>query len=110
MAIPKNQIKSRNNIEQAEHSDEANARRVKLVTKDGELTYTTNDNEAKYAADVVALNRLIDVPHDDIEITSFTTDGNAQTIEFRENGNLKLTLNLTYTIDGELQRVQRIRA
>lgn len=82
---------------------------VRLGNQDYELTYTANDDESKAAADVIALNRLIDIPHDDIEITQFTADGDPEIIEFRENTNLKLTLTLTYNADGELQRVQRSR-
>lgn len=83
---------------------------VRLGNQDYELSYTANDDESKAAADVMVLNKLIDIPHDDIEITAFTADGDPETIEFREGGNLKLTLNLTYNLDGELQRVQRVRA
>lgn len=83
---------------------------VRVGNQDYELSFTTNDDESKAAADVVALNRLIDIPHDDIEITQFTADGDPEIIEFRENSNLKLTLNLTYNSDGELQRVQRTKS
>lgn len=82
---------------------------VRLGNQDYELTYTTNDSETKAAADVVALNRLIDVPHDDVEITTFNADGDPTVIEFRDNGELKLTLNLTYNTEGDLQRVQRVK-
>lgn len=80
---------------------------TRIGNQDYELTFTANDNESKAAADIVALNKLIDVPHDDIEITQFTLDGDPEIIEFRDNSNLKLTLNLTYNSEGELQRVQR---
>lgn len=83
---------------------------VRLGNQNYELSYTANDDESKAAADVTALNKLIDIPHDDVEITQFTADGDPEVILFRENGNLKITLNLTYNADGELQRVQRIRA
>lgn len=80
---------------------------VRIGNKDYELTYTTNDTLTKAAADVVALNKLIDVPHDDVEITQFNSDGCPEIIEFRENGTLKRTLTLTYNADGVLQRAQR---
>lgn len=80
---------------------------TRIGNQDYELTFTANDDESKAAADIVALNKLIDVPHDDIEITQFTLDGDPEIIEFRDNSNLKLTLNLTYNSEGELQRVQR---
>ena len=41
--IPKNQLKTRNSIEQSEHEDNANARRVVLVDEDGEF-YGTSGN------------------------------------------------------------------
>ena len=83
---------------------------VRLGNQDYELTYTANDDESKAAADVTVLNRLIDIPHDDVEIVTFNADGDPTVIEFREGGNLKLTLNLTYNTEGDLQRVQRVRA
>lgn len=82
---------------------------VRLGNQDYELSYTANDDQSKAAADINALNRLIDVPHDDVEITTFNADGDPTVIEFRENSNLKLTLNLTYNSEGDLQRVQRIK-
>lgn len=80
---------------------------VRIGNEDVELTYTTNDDNSKAAADVVSLNKLIDVPHDDIEITQFTADGDPEVIQFKENTNLKMTLTLTYNAEGDLQRVQR---
>lgn len=82
---------------------------VRLGNQDYELSYTANDDESKAAADVNALNRLIDVPHDDVEITDTNDCGDPTVIEFRENNNLKLTLNLTYNAEGDLQRVQRVK-
>tara|TARA_R100000951_G_scaffold112739_1_gene113543 strand:- start:942 stop:1700 length:759 start_codon:yes stop_codon:yes gene_type:complete len=83
---------------------------VRVGNQEHELSFTTNDDVSKAAADVNALNKLIDVPHDDVEITTFNADGDPTVIEFREGGNLKLTLNLTYNTEGDLQRVQRVRA
>lgn len=83
---------------------------VRIGNQDYELSFTANDDESKAAADINALNRLIDIPHDDVEITEFNADGDPTIIEFREGGNLKITLNLTYNTDGDLQRVQRVRA
>lgn len=40
--IPKNQIKSRNTIEQREHEDQAAARRVTIVDQDGNFQDSTN--------------------------------------------------------------------
>jgi len=45
-----------------------------------------------------------------VEIVTFNADGDPTVIEFREGGNLKITLNLTYNTEGDLQRVQRVRA
>lgn len=80
---------------------------VRIGNQDYEATYTANDDESKAALDVNLLNRLIDIPHDDIEVTQFTADGDPEIIEIRENGQLKRTLTLTYNADGEFQRVVR---
>jgi hypothetical protein len=52
-------------------------------------------------------SRLIDVPHDDIEILAKNADGDPLEIAVRFEGQLVRTLNLTYDSDGDLQRVQR---
>lgn len=80
---------------------------VRIGNQDYEATYTTNDTESKAALDIMMLNKLIDIPHDDIEVTQFTADGDPEIIEIRDNGQLKRTLTLTYNADGEFQRVQR---
>jgi hypothetical protein len=80
---------------------------VRIGNQDNEATYTTNDDSSKAALDVAALNRLIDIPHDDIEVTQFNSRGDPEIIEIRENGQLKRTLNFTYTTSGDFQRVVR---
>ena len=80
---------------------------VRIGNQDGELSYTFNDDESKLAADVNILNKLIDIPHDDIEVAQFTADGDPEIIEIREGGTLKRTLTLSYNADGEFQRVVR---
>lgn len=80
---------------------------VRIGNQDYEATYTTNDDESKAALDVMMLNKLIDIPHDDIEVTQYTADGDPEVIEVREAGELKRTLTLSYNADGEFQRVQR---
>lgn len=80
---------------------------VRIGNQDYEATYTANDDESKAALDIMMLNRLIDIPHDDIEVTQFTADGDPEIIEVREGGNTKRTLTLTYNADGEFQRVVR---
>lgn len=80
---------------------------VRIGNQDGELSYTFNDDESKLAADVNILNKLIDIPHDDIEVVQFTADGDPEIIEIREGGTLKRTLTLSYNADGEFQRVVR---
>lgn len=80
---------------------------VRLGNQDHELSYTVNDDVSKVAADVNILNKLIDVPHDDIEVTQYTADGDPEIIEIRESGNLKRTLTLSYNASGDFQRVVR---
>lgn len=80
---------------------------VRIGNQDYEATYTANDAETKVGLDTMMLNKLIDIPHDDIEVTQFTADGDPEIIEIRDNGQLKRTLTLTYNADGEFQRVQR---
>ena len=80
---------------------------VRIGNQDYEMSYTANDDESKAAADVNILNKLIDIPHDDIEVTQFTADGDPEIIEIREGGNIKRTLTLSYNADGEFQRVVR---
>ena len=53
------------------------------------------------------LNKLIDVPHDDIEVTAYNLDGNPTTVLVRKSGSLVRTLTLSYNSDGDFQRVQR---
>lgn len=59
------------------------------------------------SANTNMLNRLIDVPHDDIEIMAVNDDGNPLVISVRKSGSLVRTLTLTYNSDGDFQRVQR---
>jgi len=80
---------------------------VRLGNQDSELTFTKNDTEDKQAADIVALNELIDIPHDDIEVMQYNAAGDIEIVEIRENGQLKRTLTLTYNAAGDFQRVQR---
>ena len=80
---------------------------IRLGNQESELTFTKNDSENKQAADVVTLNKLLDIPHDDIEITQFNLDGEPEIIEIKENGVLKRTLTLTYNAEGDFQRVIR---
>lgn len=80
---------------------------VRIGDQDHEATYTTNDDESKAGLDITMLNRLIDIPHDDVEVTQYTSDGDPEVIEIRDNGQLKRTLTLSYNADGEFQRVQR---
>lgn len=56
--IPKNQIKSRNTIEQREHEDNAAARRVTPVDKDGEFF----DENNRFPVDAIVNISDIDTP------------------------------------------------
>lgn len=80
---------------------------VRLGNQDYELTYTANDDESKAAADVLMLNRIIDVPHDDIQL-SYNDNGDIETVELLENTNTKLRLGLFYNDNGDLIRVGKI--
>ena len=80
---------------------------VRIGDQNNEVSTTANTDLSKAGLDVNMLNRLIDVPHDDIEIIQFTTEGDPEVIQFREGGALRLTLTLTYNLEGDLQRVQR---
>jgi len=62
---------------------------------------------SKVGLDVNMLNRLVNVPHDDIEIATKNDSGDPLTIVFRNLGTQVMMLTLTYDTDGDLQRVQR---
>lgn len=76
---------------------------VNIRDKDGDQLEINDDG----SINAIAANRLIDVPHDDIEILSKNADGDPLEIAVRFEGQLVRTLNLTYDSDGDLQRVQR---
>lgn len=80
---------------------------IRIGNQNYEVSLTPNDDETKVGFDINTLNKLIDIPHDDIEVVQFTSDGDPEIIEIREGGNVKRTLTLTYNADGEFQRVVR---
>lgn len=83
--IPKNQIKSRNTIEQREHEDDASARRVILVDPDGTLSPSS-------------IFKLVNVPWDAFSVEYPTTI--KEVFKFRttdEVGPVVATVSITYT-------------
>lgn len=83
--IPRNQIKSRNTIEQREHEDDAAARRVILVNPDGSITPSTIFKLVNVAYDAWT----VDYPTTIKEVYKFrTTD---------ESGPVVATVSITYT-------------
>lgn len=56
--IPKNQIKTQNTIAQSEHEDDADAKRVLVVDKDGDAITNTN----RFPVDVVLSNSQLENP------------------------------------------------
>lgn len=105
MSIPKNQIRSQGTIAQHEHCDDADAKRVKVVLKDG----TSVDSSNPLPVDaVVNLDNIefptsqtpevvnINIPTANIE-QSFALPTNTRSIMFRLRGN---NSNLQFTFQS----------
>lgn len=55
----------------------------------------------------VPISKAIDKPWDDIEVTAKTADGDIETLEVRNDGDVVRTLNFEYDTDGDFQRVRK---
>lgn len=73
---------------------------------DGQNLITATTSGTKTALDVNVLNKLVDVPHDSIYITSKNSDGDPTTIVFKKSGTQVLSLTLVYDADGDLESVE----
>lgn len=69
---------------------------------------TTNDGPTITGLDTNIINKLINLPHDDIEILTKTIDGDPLTIAVRNLGVQIMTLSLSYDNEGIFQRVRRL--
>ena len=83
------------------------AKRVVIVDKLGNKI-TTNDDGSISGLDVNVINKLLNVPHDDIEIMARNENGDPLTIAVRNLGVQLFSLSLTYDYSGDLQRVRRV--
>lgn len=98
--IPKNQVRSRNVIEQAEHEDIADARRVLLVDKAGNTIGDSSGNPVFIEGNISVTEGgasqpnvvNIELPAMDTEY-DFTIPQGARRYSFRARGNAKLTFN-----------------
>lgn len=74
---------------------------VRIGNQNGEMTYTANDDSSKFAADIVMLNKLINVPHNRTRLIR-NASGDIETVEIYDSGNLKQTFNLVYDANEDL--------
>jgi hypothetical protein len=81
-----------------------NASQDNVAISDGSNTVSINSDGSINA---IALNKLIDVKYDEVEVTQFTSDGDPEIIQFKSASMVQRTLTITYNSDGDFQRVVR---
>jgi hypothetical protein len=99
--IPKNQIKSRNTIEQREHEDDASARRVLNVDPSGNPVTDLNPLHVR------VMNQLVTERHDDVLLAYDPVTQDMTTAEFKFQGSTVALVNFEYDEYSNLTRAYR---
>lgn len=74
---------------------------------DGTNLTTATVSGSKVGLDVISLNELVPTGFDDVEVTTKNADGCPTQVIYRNSSSIVATLDITYDVDGDFQRVVR---